>query len=181
MAGVLLAYRDHDVIAKAYGVENSIIIFLFCVIGGLTSVPWAVWGVVTAEAGVLFLPRAYQHLGATATALIPLLLTGPLLVVNLYFYPGGTAEWGFERRDRFLRWVARRHDVVVPSLVVDRSMGFEEAERKIVEAAEEHVEATETFDIHGGVRTVECPTCGLVLTLDEAADHDHLRVGATKR
>jgi branched-chain amino acid transport system permease protein len=176
MAGVLLAYKDHDVGRGSFGVQYSILIFLFCVIGGLTSVPWAVWGAVTAEAGVLFTPRIYGHLSSTWVSVIPLLLTGPIFVANMYFYPGGLAERGFADRDRFLRWVARRRNIVVPALFVEKGLGFEEAEQKIVEAAEQHVESAATFE--EAERTISCPVCKKVLTIDQAADHDHLKVRA---
>jgi hypothetical protein len=105
---------------------------------------------------------------------IPLLLTGPIFVLNMYFYPGGLAERGFEDRDRFLRWVARRRNILVPSLFVEKGLGFEEAEQKIVEAAEEHVEEV----AESTQRTVVCPVCKKVLSLDAAADHEHLKVRA---
>jgi branched-chain amino acid transport system permease protein len=174
MAGVLLAYKDHDVGRGSFGVQYSILIFLFCVIGGLTSVPWAVWGAVTAEAGVLFTPRIYGHLSSTWVSVIPLLLTGPIFVANMYFYPGGLAERGFADRDRFLRWVARRRNILVPALFVEKGLGFDEAEQKIVEAAEEHVESATAFD--QTERTIKCPVCGDVLAVEEAAEHEHLKV-----
>lgn len=174
MAGVLFAYKDHDVGRGSFGVQYSILIFLFCVIGGLTSVPWAVWGAVTAEAGVLFAPRIYGHLSSTWVSVIPLLLTGPIFVLNMYFYPGGLAERGFADRDRFLRWVARRRNIVVPALFVEKGLGFEEAEQKIVEAAEQHVESASTFE--QAERTISCPVCKEVLTVDQAAEHEHLKV-----
>jgi hypothetical protein len=77
-----------------------------------------------------------------------LLLTGPLLVVNLYQYPGGSAENGFATRDRFLRWVARRHDILVPSLVADRRVEEAQAAAQdtIIEQAEQRVEGAVAAD-----------------------------------
>src|SRR5439155_14431069 len=81
-------------------------------------------------------------LGSNIAAILPLLLTGPLLIVNLYFYPGGSAERGFSDRDRFLRWVARKHDILVPSLVADRRVEQEEEQAQdVIVKAEELVEA----------------------------------------
>jgi branched-chain amino acid transport system permease protein len=145
MAGVLLAYAQHNVIPGTYDVYGSVLIFLAVVIGGLTSIPAAVAGAVTTEAFVLFGPRLNPLLGPNLTAILPLLLTGPLLVVNLYFYPGGSAESFFGYRDRFLRWVAAKHDILVPSLVADRRV--EEEADAIVEA-EQHVESVDSFDVH---------------------------------
>src|SRR5206468_5190379 len=139
MAGVLFAYEQHNVIPGSFRVENSIAIFLATVIGGLTSVPWAVVGAVSVEALTLFGPRAQHLLGETLTSVLPLLALGPLLILNLYFYPGGTAEANFKLRDKFLRWVAKRHDILVPSLVADRRVETGEADTELIEGAEHSV------------------------------------------
>jgi hypothetical protein len=107
------------------------------------------------------------------------LLTGPLLVLNLYFYPGGTAENGFAQRDKFLRWVAAKHDILVPSLVADRRVEEVEEQRQsadIISRAGEHVQEVESFDVGG--TTIICPVCGDTLTLEEAAEHEHLQAKA---
>src|SRR5256714_12398470 len=149
MAGVLLVYAQHNVIPASFDVLSSITIFLAVVIGGLTSVPFAVLGAISFEAFVLFGPRLYQGLGSTFVAIVPLLLTGPLLVVDLYFYPGGSAEAGFQSRDKIPRRVARIHNIPLPSLVADRPVEAEEeaaadvatrAEKSVLEA-ESHAAA----------------------------------------
>ena len=180
MAGTLFAYSQHNVVPGTYSVYNGIAIFLAVVIGGLTSVPWAVYGAVGFELFVVFGPHFYQRwLGDNISSIVPLLLTGPLLVLNLYFNPGGLAEPGFSNRDKFLRWVARRRDILVPSLIADRRVEDAEVEgRDVIRSAEEHVEAVETFDVAAGP-TIACPTCGEVLPLSAAADHDHLRPATT--
>jgi hypothetical protein len=132
-------------------VYGSVLIFLAVVIGGLTSIPAAVSGAIITEAFVLFGPRLNPLLGPSITAILPLLLTGPLLVVNLYFYPGGSAESFFGYRDRFLRWVANKHDILVPSLVADRRENDDaddHADDDVILRAEQHVESVDTFDVH---------------------------------
>jgi len=114
-------------------------------------------------------------LGKNIASILPLLLLGPLLIVQLYFYPGGTAEAMFQERDKFLRKVAAKHNILVPSLVADKRVETGEAEQSIVTQAEQHVEETEAFD-QAGDATVACPVCGDVLTLAEAGHHPHLRV-----
>ena len=142
MAGVLFAYGQHNVIPGSYDIQGSILVFLAVVIGGLTSIPWAVFGAITFEAFQMFGHELDPLLGTNIATILPLLLTGPLLIVNLYFYPGGSAERGFADRDRFLRWVARRHDVLVPSLVADRRVEqAEEQAQDVIVQAEELVEA----------------------------------------
>ena len=175
LAGVLFSYAQHNVIADSYSVPASILVFLAVVIGGLTSVPWAVFGAVGLEAFVLFGHRLDPYLGRHIASILPLLLTGPLLVLNLYLSPGGTAQQAFDIRDRFLRWVAKRHDLLVPSLVADRRVEIDaEASADAVVGAEARVEATQSFD--AVEPRVACPVCGSVLRLDEAADHEHLQL-----
>ncbi|HMC41874.1 MAG TPA: ABC transporter permease, partial [Acidimicrobiales bacterium] len=54
MAGVLFAYSQHNVIKDTYSVNASVAIFLAAVIGGLTSVPFAVIGAIGLEATTVF-------------------------------------------------------------------------------------------------------------------------------
>jgi len=75
--------------------------------------------VIAFEATILWGPMAWHHLGHTFSSVVPLLLTGPLLVANLYANPGGLAGWAFGERDKWLRRLAARHKVHVPSLVAD--------------------------------------------------------------
>src|SRR6202022_718344 len=125
---------------------NSITLFLAVTIGGLTTVPFAVSGAISLELFTLFGPRFYQKLGPTFISVVPLLITGPLLIINMYFYPGGSAEAGFQTRD-----------LLVPSLVADRRVEQEEEARAdVVAAAERHVEELESFDVVTGP-TVTCP------------------------
>ncbi len=162
-------------IPGTYGVQESIVVFLAAVIGGLTSVPAAVLGLVSFEAFVLFGPKLYSGLGDNFVAIVPLLLTGPLLLINLYQYPGGTAEIMFERRDKFLRWVAQRHDILVPSLIADRRVEEEDVSGELITEAERHVEAVAAV----GEAALECPVCHERLSLAQASEHEHLRVVGT--
>ena len=173
MAGVLLVYLQHQVVPDSFGVPGSITVFLATVVGGLTSVGFAVVGAISLEFFQVFGPRYYAFLGSNIISIVPLILTGPLLVLNLYQYPGGSAEAGFQTRDRFLRWVARRNDILVPSLVADKFVEEQKVqEADIVEHAERNVEAAEALEAEP---TITCPVCGDVLTLGAALDHGHLR------
>jgi len=153
---------------------ESITVFLAAVIGGLTSVPAAVVGLIFFEAFVQFGPRLYSGLGDNFIAIVPLLFTGPLLLLNLYQYPGGTAEVAFERRDRFLRWVANRHDILVPSLIADRRVEDENLSGELITEAERSVEEVAAV----AEPLVVCPVCNEQLTLLDAAEHEHLKVEA---
>jgi branched-chain amino acid transport system permease protein len=119
LAGVLFAYQQHNVIPGTYDVLSSVSIFLAAAVGGLGSLAFATLSVVAFQATLVWGPMAWHHLGESISSVIPLLLTGPLLIVNLYANPGGLAGWAFGERDKWLRRVARRNSIHVPSLVAD--------------------------------------------------------------
>jgi branched-chain amino acid transport system permease protein len=174
LAGALMAYAQHQVIPGTFAPLESIVVFLAAVIGGLTSVPAAVLGLVTYEAFIQFGPKLYERFGQNIVSIMPLLLTGPLLLVNLYQYPGGTAEVMFARRDRFLRRVAKQHDILVPSLIADRRVEEENLSGELITEAERHVEDAVT----ASEAAIVCPVCSEQLSLLEASEHEHLKVGS---
>jgi branched-chain amino acid transport system permease protein len=143
VAGVLFAYAQRDVVPGSYSVEASILVFLAAAIAGVSSVSWSVFGVMALEASVAFGPRLYDLTHSqTLESVLPLLLTGPLLLINQYFYPGGSAQSGYDRRDQWLRKLADKHGIVVPSLLADvrsdepgDSHAIVDAERRVEEAA----------------------------------------------
>jgi branched-chain amino acid transport system permease protein len=174
LAGVLFSYQQHNVIPASYNVLNSITVFLAATIGGLTSVWAGTLGVVSFQAFVLFGPHVWHALLAhhpTISSVIPLLLTGPLLILNLYFNPGGLAESVFARRDNYLRKVAQRHNIHVPSLLADRRI--EEHEATTIVDAERTVEQIEEA-VEEPPR-LECPVCFASLSLLNVANHEHLQ------
>ena len=172
LAGVLFAYQQHNVIPDSFNVVSSIQVFLAACIGGLTSVWAGALGVISFQAFVFFMPAVYGPLlknHDTIRSVIPLLLTGPLLIINLYFNPGGLAEQAFATRDKFLRRIANKRGIHVPSLVADRLLE-EEQQRSIVQHAEEAVEHVDDPTPYA------CPACDAPLTVDELQTHEHLRV-----
>ena len=179
LAGVLLMYAQGNVIPDSFAPQYSIIIFLAVVVGGANSLPWAVLGAVVFEAFTVFGPTVFKPvIGASLTTALPMILAGPGLIITLVQYPAGNAEWGYHLRDRFLRSVARRRGILVPSLVADRRVATDEG-RDAVSLAQSHYEeergsAPAVVDA-AGERRLSCPVCGTVLGLAEAADHEHLR------
>ena len=153
VAGVLFAYAQRNVVSGSYDViYGSLTVFLATAVAGMSSVGFAVFGAMTLEASVAFGPRLYDLLGQTWSQVLPLLLTGPLLIVSLYQYPGGTADWGYQLRDRFLRRLAARHEILVPSLVADRRVAAEDG-ADVVRRAETHVEEVAAEPDHGAAVT----------------------------
>ena len=120
LAGVLFAYAQQNVVPGTFEPEASLTIFLAVAIAGISSVPWAVVGGMAIETAVVFGPRVYDLVHSTTIeTTLPLLLTGPVLLLNAYFNPGGTADAAMGKRDDWLRWVARRRGIEVPALASD--------------------------------------------------------------
>jgi hypothetical protein len=88
--------------------------------------------------------------------------------------PGGIAEGAFKLRDGFLRWVANRNGLLVPSLVADRRVETGEDQQDVITSAEHHVEEQDSFDL-ASAPSIVCPTCGVTLALADAPAHEHLR------
>ncbi len=127
VAGVLMAYQQHNVIPGSYDVLTGIGVFLAAAVGGLGSLMGGTLSVIAFQATLLWGPMAWHHLGDTFSSVVPLLLTGPLLILNLYTNPGGLAGWVFQERDKWLRRLAARHGIHVPSLVADRRVEDKDA------------------------------------------------------
>ena len=168
LGGVLLAYEQGAVDQSSYGIGPSILIFTAVVIGGVTSLPGAVFGAI--------LIQSVRIYGESYVTGLSLLVTGPGLVFVLLSLPGGIAEGAFKLRDGFLRWVANRHGLLVPSLVADRRVETGEDQQDVITSAEHHVEEQESFDV-ATAPSIVCPTCGVTLALVDAPNHEHLRVG----
>ncbi len=122
LAGVLFDYAQQNVVPGTFEPQASLTLFLAVAIAGVSSVPWAVVGAMGIEVAVVFGPRVYDLFHSTTIeTTLPLLLTGPVLLINAYFNPGGSAEAGMKQRDNWLRRVAARKGIVVPSLAGDQS------------------------------------------------------------
>jgi branched-chain amino acid transport system permease protein len=111
-----------------YPPSDSLTVFATAVIGGLGSISGALMGVL------LF--RFIETM--TFLGDVPLLgnirplLTGGMLLIVLLVLPGGLGQLVYSVRDRYLRWVAERRGILVPSLVADkRSEGQEHADDEV--------------------------------------------------
>lgn len=110
VAGALLAFKTGSVDSTTFSPERSISVFTIAVIGGLTSLPGAMLGATWVE-GVPFLFSGSQF--------VRLLTSGAGLLALLLLVPGGLSEIMYRLRDGYLRWVAARNGIHVPSLVSD--------------------------------------------------------------
>jgi branched-chain amino acid transport system permease protein len=136
VAGCLLVHLQQQYSELLFAPAESFNVFTSAVVGGLGSTSGAVLGALYLQGGAWFLPARWQLLPSAVGVLIVLLVL-----------PGGLGGLVFRLRDAWLRSVARRRAVVVPSLVADvrtdpAPIGHaDEAVAEAVEAAE-RVEAS---------------------------------------
>ncbi|HVL80092.1 MAG TPA: ABC transporter permease [Actinomycetota bacterium] len=163
VAGALFAYQQGAVDTGAFPPLNSVKVFAMTVVGGLTNVGGAV-------AGAVYLISFERFPLLRDIPLLSLLATGVGMVILLMFFPGGFSELGFRARDSFLRWVAARHGIHVPSLVAD-TLTHEDGS-PAAEEPELMSELGETLE-HARTDVVVCPVCEQDVPLDEVLDHPH--------
>lgn len=107
LGGALLAYHLDGIRAAGFTPDVSVTVFLMVIIGGLGSVTAPLVGAAYLGA-LLLLPGDLQLLG-----------TGAGVILVLMLFPGGLGALLFRVRDSFLRQVAVRRRIVVPSLLAD--------------------------------------------------------------
>jgi branched-chain amino acid transport system permease protein len=105
-AGALFAFHQHAVSQASFAPEQSIQMFMMAVIGGLGSVQGVVIGAIYLGTVNLFVPAGGQ-----------LLASGVGVLLVLCFYPTGLGGAAYALRDAWLRRIALRDRIVVPSLI----------------------------------------------------------------
>lgn len=136
VAGGLLAYHQQAIHFDRFPAEFSLFMFSMVVIGGMGSMTGAVIGAAYIRSVQFFLGATWQFLA-----------TGVGMLFLLLLFPGGLGEIIFRVRDRFLRRLADKEGLVVPSLVADKRAAdpvltdpetgqIEETEAALVEAGE---------------------------------------------
>ncbi|MCU1599336.1 MAG: braG [Frankiales bacterium] len=132
VAGALFVYQQGTLDTSSFVEQFSIEVFVFSVIGGLSGVGPAVAGAVVFEGLKTLQPL--QHVfgfnGTTEFVDTFFIHGSPLLVLT--FSPGGLGAGWYALRDRWLRSVAARHDVHVPSLVADRLVDVTSSGQRVV-------------------------------------------------
>ncbi|MFT5221724.1 MAG: branched-chain amino acid transport system permease protein [Glaciecola sp.] len=110
LAGVLFSYQQGGVRPDAFSAELSVRLFVSTVIGGFGSVVGPILG---------FTYFAIVSLFSSSETVIRLTsgIGGLGLLLAL---PGGLAQAAYSLRDSALRRVAKRHRIVVPSLIADQ-------------------------------------------------------------
>ena len=109
LAGVLYVHQQRGLNADAFAAANSVQLFLLAVVGGVTSVGGALLG------SAYFSIFSYAFPG---NVIAQFFQPFSVLVV-LYTVPGGLVAMLTGVRDGFLRIVAQRRQIIVPSLFAD--------------------------------------------------------------
>lgn len=111
LAGILFANHQFGVSQRAFGPGESISVFLMAVMGGLGSVYGVLLGVLYVGAAQVFLGGSGAQLFASSFGVLVVLLA----------FPGGLGGMAYRVRDSWLRRIATRYRIFVPSLLgVDR-------------------------------------------------------------
>jgi len=116
LAGALFAFEQHGVRAGSFSAEVSERMFMMVIVGGLGAVSGPLLG--SLYLGALPILSAVGTAGPDVGAAV-------VLVLILALSPGGLTQLVFAARDAFLRRVADRHHIDVPSLV-GRRLGVTE-------------------------------------------------------
>ncbi len=132
MAGCLIVQFQQQYSDALFAPAESFNVFTSAVVGGLGSMAGAVFGAFYLWGGKWWLQNP------SFPALLYLLPSAVGVLVVLLVLPGGLSGLFYRLRDRWLRWVAARHGLVVPSLIADVRV-----DDHAVEHAEEAVEETD--------------------------------------
>jgi len=134
MAGVLLVHQQEGLTTALFDPSQSLQMFAMVVIGGLGSLPGAILGAVYIYSVQWFLPNSWEFLASGVGLLIVLLLL-----------PGGLGAAIADVRDGLLRFIARRRNLLVPSLLADRRVEEQFAPTSAI--ADEVIGAEETAKV----------------------------------
>jgi branched-chain amino acid transport system permease protein len=130
LAGALYVHQQNGLTPAPYSPERSLQLFSMVVIGGLGSLPGALLGATYVHGADFYLPSGWKYL-ASGVGLLAILLV----------FPGGFGSLLAIGRDTWLRWIARRRNLVVPSLMGERIGEAEEPSPLTAESTEPADEA----------------------------------------
>jgi branched-chain amino acid transport system permease protein len=115
-AGGVYVLTQNGLNTDSFDAAVSLQLFSMVVIGGLGSLPGAVLGAVYVRSAEFFLPPQWS-----------LVASGLGILFLLIFLPEGLGGLIYRVRDAFLRRVAGRRGILVPSLLADRRVVVEDA------------------------------------------------------
>jgi branched-chain amino acid transport system permease protein len=107
-AGALFVHHQQAFGAQPYEPGRNLMVFAMVVVGGVAGLRGAVLGALYFLGLTWFLPVDWQFVASGVGVLVILLVL-----------PGGFDGLLYSIRDAGLRWVAKRHDIMVPTLTAD--------------------------------------------------------------
>ncbi len=111
LAGGLFFFHQHALSRSILAPNENFVLFSIAVVGGLASIPGALLGSIYLT--------LVKFSGLTSSASVQLFASGAGVLLVLLVLPNGLGGLLYATRDRLLRQVARRRDLVVPSLLAD--------------------------------------------------------------
>lgn len=115
-AGGIFVHHQQVLGIQPYSIGESISVFIIAVFGGLGSIPGAIAGTIVIK-GIEYFKNIFPDALASS---LQFLVSGVGIIVVLAFMPGGLSQALYGVRDRWLKSVADRRGIHVPSLVADR-------------------------------------------------------------
>jgi Branched-chain amino acid transport system / permease component len=187
-SGAVFVHQQRGLSAESFLPQRSVDMFIFTVLGGISSVGGALLGSLYDNLFRYFLP-ANDFLRTIAQVLQD--GGGPLFV--LWVFPAGLISIGIGLRDSWLRIIAQRRQIVVPSLFADYDP--EALERKLIPLADPDANSGLAAlgpgahfrlgsELHGGAQSAEVPalrggddqqlaiTAAKIGDVDAVAPHD---------
>lgn len=116
LAGGLYVFQQHGMPSSVLEPDSSLRVFSIAVVGGLGSIPGALLG------------ATYMTIldNSTRELYMRLLASGVGTLFILMFVPGGLGSVLYGARDASLRFIAKRRNILVPSLLADKRVEDEE-------------------------------------------------------
>jgi branched-chain amino acid transport system permease protein len=114
MAGCLIVQYQQQYTDTLFAPEESFNVFTSAVVGGLGSLAGGVIGALFLWGG-----KWWVQGNPSLPQMLYLLPSAFGVLIVLLVLPGGLISVVYKLRDRWLRWVADRHGLVVPSLIAD--------------------------------------------------------------
>ena len=139
MAGVLFVFHQNGISPASYDATRSVDMFLLAVLGGLGSA-------VTVLVGAIYFATAALVVGGVGGQL----LAGSVGVLAiLLFLPTGLGSLVFRARDGWLRRIATRNRIFVPTLAAGRLKVGDEAKIPIAERPDDAGDVANRYELLG--------------------------------
>lgn len=141
MAGVLFVHHQNGISAPSYSATRSVDMFLMAVLGGLGSVYTVLVGALYIGTVSIVINNEGGQLLASSIGVLGILL----------FFPTGLGSLVFRARDGWLRRIAMRNRIFVPSLVSGRLKEGDEAKIPVGERPDDASEVPVRYELEGSV------------------------------